>query len=499
MSNLPIRVLVDLKPALDGYAGIPQESRLLYRGLSSLPELRTEGLIQHGSRRLRPALALRGKPLSEDKRINRLSRFVVSVYQNPQGNLLETLQDKLSKLYTRHWMRLKTNLGISLPMSQFDATHFEDFVWRTFFSKTLNASDKPGFKSAHYRVLADSRNTMHRAGLAGLKYSNTTGYPILDTRDFDYFLTQTPFPGRIKRSTTMIVRYHDAVPILMPHTISDKAFHQASHFHALKDNVDSGAWFSCISEATRADLIKIFPKAESRSSVIHNMVSDEYSMRPASRAMVQQIVRNRTADFDGVKSSGVFDLDRASQPVRYLLMVSTIEPRKNHMLLIQAWEQLRYTHHPELKIIFVGNVGWDYAPVLKAFKPWAERGDLFWLSNVPSAELRVLYQHAAVTVCPGLAEGFDYSGVEAMKCGCPVAASDIPVHREIFQNASSYFNTYDVEDAAAVLHGLLQEVGPSRLTELRQAGERVSAQYAADRIMPQWQAFFMRLQAQRNA
>jgi glycosyltransferase involved in cell wall biosynthesis len=86
-----------------------------------------------------------------------------------------------------------------------------------------------------------------------------------------------------------------------------------------------------------------------------------------------------------------------------------------------------------------------------------------------------------------------------MKCGCPVAASDIPVHREIFQNASSYFNTYDVEDAAAVLHGLLQEVGPSRLTELRQAGERVSAQYAADRIMPQWQAFFMRLQAQRNA
>lgn len=496
-----IRVLVDLKPALDDYAGIPQESRLLYRGLSAMPALHTEGLIQHGSRRLRPALKSGGKPLPDDKRINRLSRFVVSLYQDPHGTVAELLQEKLARVGARHWMRARAHLGLSLSMSQFDSSLFEDFIWRTFFQKTLDASDKPLLGKGLYRVLSDSRHTMHSAGLAGSSYSRTSVFPSLDTRDFDYFLTQTPFPGRISPSTTMVVRYHDAVPILMPHTIKNKAFHQASHYHALKDNVGSGAWFSCVSHATRADLLRIFPQAERRSSVIHNVVSDIYSTTPSAPGVVQQVVRNRLAPFKGATPHlpDSFRVDDPAGRLRYLLMVSTIEPRKNHLLLIQAWEQLRYTSHPQLKMIVVGNTGWDESVVLRAFKPWAEQGDLFWLNNVPSAELRVLYQHAAVTVCPGLAEGFDYSGVEAMKCGGIVAASDIPVHREIYRDAAAYFNPYDAQEAAAVLHGLLDENAAPRVAAMREAGIRVSALYSAQAIMPKWAAFFDQLQSERLA
>jgi glycosyltransferase involved in cell wall biosynthesis len=471
----------------------------LYRGLSGIPTLRMEGLIQHGARRVRPALSLNGRPLSEDKRINRLSRFVVSLYQDPHSNAIEVVQAALNKMYARQWMRVKGYLGIGLSMTQFDSSLFEDFVWRTFFSKTLNPRDKALFKNAKYRVLADARQTMHTAGLASLKYSRTATYPIVDTRDFDYFLTQTPFPGRVKRSTTMVVRYHDAVPILMPHTIKDKAFHQASHFHALRDNVAHGAWFSCISQATRADLLKIFPEAEKRTSVIHNMVSDEYSKEPSSPDMVDQIVRNRPAPFEEAKlTPRNAPMQVSGKPAKYLLMVSTIEPRKNHLLLMEAWERLRYTNHPDLKIIFVGNTGWDVAPVLKAFRPWAERGDLFWLYNVPSAELRVLYQHAAITVCPGLAEGFDYSGVEAMKCGGLVVASDIPVHREIYHDAARYFNPYDAEHCAAVLHQLLLQQSSEQGDALRTAAAHVSARYSAQEIMPQWADFFSRLHVARK-
>jgi glycosyltransferase involved in cell wall biosynthesis len=494
-----IRVLIDLKPALDGYAGIPQESRLLYRGLSGLDRLRTEGLIQHGARRLRPALPLRGRRLSDDRKIDRLSRFVVSLYQDPHSNWFEMLQAGFGKLYARHGVRLKSHLGVSLHMTQFDSTLFEDFVWRTFFSRTLNARDKALFQGAQYRVLTDARHSMHAAGLGTLRYSRTATYPVVDTGDFDYFLTQTPFPGRVKPGTTMVVRYHDAVPVLMPHTIQHKAFHQASHFHALKSNVANGAWFSCISEATRADLLKIFPQAEKRTSVIHNMVSDEYSTAASSPDMVEQIVRNRLAPFEDAHLNPSAAVNTKGKSPRYLLMVSTIEPRKNHLLLMQAWERLRYTQHPELKIIFVGNKGWDHAPVLKAFLPWADRGELFWLNNVPSAELRVLYQHAAVTICPGLAEGFDYSGVEAMKCGGLVAASDIPVHREIYKDAAAYFNAYDVEDAAALLHKLLDSPSNLRAETMRAAGAHVSALYSAANIMPQWDTFFSELHAARQS
>lgn len=90
----------------------------------------------------------------------------------------------------------------------------------------------------------------------------------------------------------MIVRYHDAVPILMPHTIADKAFHQATHFHALRANIASGALMSCISEATWQDLLHGVPEAEKQSFVIHNMVSEEYSEDDALRSLVHRIARN---------------------------------------------------------------------------------------------------------------------------------------------------------------------------------------------------------------
>ncbi|MDR7927306.1 hypothetical protein RIE95_09980 [Acidithiobacillus thiooxidans] len=48
------------------------------------------------------------------------------------------------------------------------------------------------------------------------------------------------------------------------------------------------------------------------------------------------------------------------------------------------------------------------------------------LHSVPAEALRLLFRQAVVTVCPSVGEGFDFSGVEAMRCGGVVAASDIP-------------------------------------------------------------------------
>ena len=489
----PLRVLVDLKPALDGYAGIPQESRLLFRELVRLENLEVEGLMQHGGRRLRPGLKPDASRLSVDKRVDLLSKVVVSLYENPYSNLWEQALQGLDKLFARQALRLRSHLGLTLPMTQFDSTLFEDFVWRTFFSKTLSPADREVLRGARYRILEHPRVMMHKAGLAGLRYSDTPSYPRIRTKGIDAFITQTPFPGRVQKGTQLIVRYHDAVPILMPHTVSDKAFHQASHFHALKDNVNNGAWFSCISNATREDLLKVFPQAEKRSFVIHNIVSDEYYQAEPTPERVFEIIRNRVAVSDEVKTTipREFKDPAPGAELSYLLMVSTLEPRKNHQLLLQAWEQLRYTKFPKLKLVLVGNTGWDHGPILSAIKPWAKRGDLFWLNNVPASELRVLYQHAAATVCPGFAEGFDYAGVEAMKCGCPVVASDIPVHREIYGGGATYFSAYDGRDAVKEISDCLAserwEAEGRRIAQL-QAVQRISSV----NIVGEWQLWMDR-------
>jgi hypothetical protein len=85
-----------------------------------------------------------------------------------------------------------------------------------------------------------------------------------------------------------------------------------------------------------------------------------------------------------------------------------------------------------------------------------------------------------------------------MRCRGPVAASDIPVHREIYKEAAAYFDAYDPRHAAAVLKELLVPEGASRLAELRKAGDLVSAEYSAREVMPQWVNFFSRMEAIRS-
>lgn len=482
---------MDLKPALDGYAGIPQESRLLFRGLRSIESLSVHGLIQHGGRQLRPGLSDASASLSRDQQINQLSRFVVSVYEKPQSSLLDLIGDYFNKKFALQWMRIRSSLGMGLKLSAFEPAFFEDFVWRTFFSKTLGAGDKSLIENSEFRILPPSRHSMQQCGLAGLKLSQNPSFPLVDTSEFDYFITQTPFPGRVHPQTRMVVRYHDAVPILLPHTISNKSIHQAAHFYPLKSNIRQGAIISCISEATRSDLLNIFPEAEGQTRVIHNVVSDEYFPEEVSPKTIAQIIQNRLVSLDGFthlkteQTSG-----RPAKNYDFLLMVSTIEPRKNHQLLLQAWELLKYSIAPNLKIIFVGNTGWDQGPVVQAFQPWAKKGELFWLANVPSPELRALYNAAAVTVCPGLAEGFDYSGVEAMKCGGLVAASDISVHREIYRDGAAYFNPYDAEGAARALFELLRCRGTEAEDQRRQMGIGVADRYRSGVVMSQWREFF---------
>jgi glycosyltransferase involved in cell wall biosynthesis len=478
-----IRILVDLKPAFDGFAGIPQETRLLFRALRGLSMCETAGLVQHGGRHLRAGLRV-DERRSVSAQIYQLSKLIVSMNERSSTSRFDAVAEVVRGQFLSLMLRLRTSFGLSVPLSIFRSELFADFVWRTLFEKTLAIADKDAVAGGDYLVLRPSRKALQNISLR-TKPTAVPRFPVIDTAGFDYLLAQTPFPGRVSKGTRMIVRYHDAVPLLMPHTIKDKAFHQASHYQALRSNVASGALFACVSEATRRDLLTIFPEAESRARVIHNMVSDEFYLEEKPRAMVSRVIRNRLAESKALDARSPAEKQDPGN-FEYMLMVSTLEPRKNHALLLSAWEQLKYSGNPDLKLVVVGNLGWDASATLRAFRPLITRGELFWLQNVPAMELRALYQHAAVTVCPSLAEGFDYSGVEAMRCGCAVASSDIPVHREIYGDASAFFNPYAPRDAAQVLAGLLGSGNAGRRADLVRRGQEVSDRYTPERIASLW-------------
>jgi len=487
-----IRILLEMRPAFDGHAGIPQETRLLFRGLSQLPGTQVEGLIQSSNRVIANGLPNADRSRWEPHRIiDRLSKLVVSLQPNPSPSLAEHRAYRLQMALKPVQMLLGTVLGMKTPLTRFDATQFKDFVWRAMFAKTLPTSDFALVTSARFRVARVPWSGLHRIGLATRLFGGPI-YPRYDTSDYDVVIAETPFPARVSGRTKLVVRYHDAIPLLMPHTIIDRSYHRASHFHALERNLKDGAWFACVSEATRRDLVSIFPQAAERAVTIPNMVSHHYFAEESKPARVAEIIntrRNIGVEHGGGKPLVQAKLRLSQRAPRYMLMVSTIEPRKNHLTLLAAWEQLRTLVDPELQLVFVGALGWDHGAILGKLKPWLKRGGLHLLEDVPAAELRVLYRHAAATVCPSYAEGFDFSGVESMRCGGVVASSDIPVHRDVYGEASEYFDPYSVDDVARVVGGLLQPGAGARRAELVSTGAQVSAQYLPERILPQWQSF----------
>jgi glycosyltransferase involved in cell wall biosynthesis len=516
-----LKILLEMRPALDGHAGIPQEARLLFRGLSLIDDVIVEGLIQSSGRIL--AEGLPNKPgffsgqLTEDQRINRLSRVVISLQQspNPRPKFYEKLGESLDYAVASIELILSNLFGGHQELSRFETAHFRDFIWRALFAKTLPFEDFEIVTKANFRVASTPWTVMQTCALATKKFGVAI-YPRLNTSDFDVMVAETPYPGTVSPRTKLVVRYHDAIPLLMPHTISDKAYHQASHYNALRKNVESGAYFACVSDATRRDLISIFPQAEARAVTIHNMISHHYFDEDSTPVRIPEIIRTRqnasieikrtTATSAVAKSAAILPgaglavaqhesitkedhATAAPETLDYLLIVSTIEPRKNHLTLLSAWEQMRTEGFPKLKLVVVGMLGWDHAPIVKKFRPWLEREEVFMLEDVPAPELRLLYKHARATICPSFGEGFDFSGVEAMRCGGAVVASDIAVHHDVYGDAAEYFTPYSAPQIATAIARVIDQQSTARRSQLVSQGALVSARYMPDKILPQWQNF----------
>jgi glycosyltransferase involved in cell wall biosynthesis len=486
-SRPDLNILLEMRPALSGHAGIPQETRLLFRWLCSLQGMRVEGLLQNHSHVIGRGLPNDGREwfrlLSTDQRLNRLGRAVITLEERPFSAHLQAAAHTAA-------MALWHLVGGTQQLTRFDAWQFRDFIWRRLFARTLPAADFELMTQASYRIARVPWNAMHLCALATRRLGYAL-YPRLDTSDFDLMISETPYPATVSRRTRLVVRYHDAIPLLMPHTISDMKYHQASHYRALRRNIRSGAWFVCVSDATRRDLLSVFPEAESRSLTIHNMVSHDYFTEEASDpARIREIVRARAATNGKLPNPPPFSPEDSSDtPLSYLLIVSTIEPRKNHLTLLAAWEKLRQETYPSLKLVVVGAPGWHHKPILRRLQPWAQRGEVYLLRDVPSAELRLLYRHARATVCPSFGEGFGFSGVEAMMSGGPVVASDLAVHREVYADAAEYFNPYSVQEMSNAIRSVIDPERSARRQELVQRGASIARRYTPAALLPKWQSF----------
>jgi glycosyltransferase involved in cell wall biosynthesis len=208
-----------------------------------------------------------------------------------------------------------------------------------------------------------------------------------------------------------------------------------------------------VSHFSKERIVQLTGVDAERVHVISNGVESRF--RPVDSQSVQQV-------------RAKFELNGP-----YLLFVGSLEPRKNLRMLLEAWQLGNFTG---AMLAVVGASG----PLFQRMQFDSLPEGVRLLGRVEDEVLPALYSGATGFVYPSVYEGFGLPPLEAMACGCPVAVSDIPAHREVCGNRAMYFDPFSPEELSSRLEALLR-LDASSSASYADEGLRHAASYNWER------------------
>ncbi len=130
--------------------------------------------------------------------------------------------------------------------------------------------------------------------------------------------------------------------------------------------------------------------------------------------------------------------------VPFVMAIGTVEPRKNHLLLLNLWRRFAERSLAAPKLLIVGQIGWNNEMVLDMLdRSPGLRGRVLQVSGLSDAACRQLLVRSRALLAASFSEGYGIPLVEALTGGVPVICSDIPVFREITQGAAEFCHPLD--------------------------------------------------------
>lgn len=162
---------------------------------------------------------------------------------------------------------------------------------------------------------------------------------------------------------------------------------------------------------------------------------------------------------------------------QFVLAVGTVEPRKNLLTLLRAFEEVaRESPARELQLVVAGKAGWLNRDLYAAVEKSPAVGRVLFTGYLTDEDLRALYSSCRVFVYPSLYEGFGLPPVEAMACGAPVVCSRILSLTETTNGAALLFDPHNAAALARALVTLLDDDGAAR--NLSAAGLKRAADFS---------------------
>jgi glycosyltransferase involved in cell wall biosynthesis len=206
-----------------------------------------------------------------------------------------------------------------------------------------------------------------------------------------------------------------------------------------------------VSRHTAGDLQELYQIPAAKIHVIHEGIEPRF--QPAPLGEVEHV-------------RAVYSPDRP-----YLLMVGTLEPRKNHVTALRALARLKAQGWPggrRCRLLIVGGAGWLFSSVRAEVARLGLDDDVHFAGYVPDVDMPPLYSGAAALLLPSLYEGFGFPVLEAMACGAPVICSQVSSLPEVAGAAALFHAPLDDEELAAQIQQVLES--PEVAAGLRQQG-----------------------------
>ncbi len=192
------------------------------------------------------------------------------------------------------------------------------------------------------------------------------------------------------------------------------------------------------SENTRQDVVELLGLPSRKVDVVYPGVDQRFT-----------VIQEREV-LERVK-----ELYRLSYP--FILSVGTLEPRKNLIVLLEAYSMLKDRHHLPHRLVIAGREGWLYEGVFRRVEQLSLTEEVVFLGFVPDEHLPGLYTLADVLAFPSVYEGFGLPPLEAMACGTPVVTSDCSSLPEVVGEAGLLVPADDPEALAEAIGRVLDD------------------------------------------
>jgi glycosyltransferase involved in cell wall biosynthesis len=270
-----------------------------------------------------------------------------------------------------------------------------------------------------------------------LDLSNRIGFPPMEFYGFKADVFHCPdflIPPTINNK--IILTIHDLAFIRFPQFNFD--WFVKKYTNLVKRNANTAAAIIADSQSTKNDIVEFFAVKEEKVTVVH-LAGDEVFRKLNSNEIDYSVA----AKYKITK--------------KFILSVGTIEPRKNYVTLIKAFNRLKSENMAksdsnsigvsgDLQLVIVGRTGWMSEPAIDAYNNSPFKDDIILAGRLSDAELLQMYNMAELFVYPSVFEGFGLPVVEAMQCGLPVIASNSSSIPELVDDKRLLFDPTDDGD-----------------------------------------------------